>query len=57
MAREGQGYPCYQRDMMMMMKWFRVLLSNICNSIYQVLLLDTNHLFAQNEMVSSTAMG
>ena len=49
MAREGQGYPCYQRDMMMMkyytlrnrlltVKWFHILLSITNNSIeYQLL--------------------
>ena len=25
MAREGQGYPCYQRDMMMMMMMMMIL--------------------------------
>ena len=24
MAREGQGYPCYQRDMMMMMTYIHI---------------------------------
>ena len=25
MAREGQGYPCYQRDMMMMMIYIKIV--------------------------------
>ena len=30
-AREGQGYPCYPHDMMMMMIWFQIFLSNANN--------------------------
>ena len=33
-GERGQGYPCYQHDMMMMMIWFQVFLSNVislCN--------------------------
>ena len=29
MAREGQGYPCYQRDMMMMMM-LNVAICSVC---------------------------
>ena len=29
MAREGQGYPCYQRDMMMMMMMTKVSIINL----------------------------
>ena len=34
MAREGQGYPCYQHDMMMMMMMMMIYIYLVFSSIY-----------------------
>ena len=50
MAREGQGYPCCQHDMMMMMMIFLKVHTNFVVSFrYESLLDDTNICIVINE--------
>ena len=54
MAREGQGYPCYQRDMMMMMIYIYIyiyiyiLLNNFVVRNRELIDLNLNFIMAQS---------